>query len=141
MRADTKDAIERLPGNGTREANKRAAAFEELESRLSPERRVTGAFITVASPNEVGTNAMDLGVMIVSSYGLHFLGERSGRMDVSWDQAVRCDVTTVSLSMIRKKYGYYLQVETHDHDLRFSLTDEAKAGYVKAALAAAQPML
>lgn len=116
--------------------------IEELESRLAPTTRVVGGFSTVGTSNDLEDRAMDPGVLLITSYGIHFLGESSGRFDVAWDKLVRCDVKTIPLSMIRKsKRAFRLVVETTEHDIGFHISDESEAEYVKTALSQAQPLL
>jgi hypothetical protein len=142
MRDDTTAAISRLPDEQQRSAQKQVPSFEELESRLSPERRVVAAFQTVCRPADGESYEMDLGALLISSYGFHWLGGRSGRLDLPWEQVVRHDVITVPLSMIRKsKRAFRLEVTSPPYDLQFALSDESMAAFVRAALAEAQPLL
>ena len=98
--------------------------------------------MTVARPKGGDTYNADPGALMISSYGFHWLGERSGRLDMSWEQVIRHDVIAVPLSMIRKsKRAFYLEVETQDHDLRFHLLDEQMAEFVKGVLTVSQPLL
>ena len=116
--------------------------IEELESRLAPTTRVVGAFSTVGASNDPEDRTLDPGVLLITSYGVHFLGESSGRFDVAWDKLVRCDVKVIPLSMIRKsKRAFRLEIETAEHDIGFHISDEPEAEYVKTALSEAQPLL
>lgn len=142
MRQDTQTAISFLPTKEQSKALKRASDFEELESRLSSDRTVWAAFQTVCRPKDGEGHQMDLGALMISTYGFHWLGERSGRIDVSWDQAVRSDVIVIPLSMIRKsKRAFRLEVESQEFNLQFHLADEEMASWIKGMLGEAQPML
>jgi hypothetical protein len=142
MRDDTTDALLELSDQSQKRTLSKAAMIEELESRLAPTTRVVGAFSTVGTSNDPEDRTMDPGVLLITSYGIHFLGEASGRFDVAWDKLVRCDVKVIPLSMIRKsKRAFRLEVETSEHDIGFHLSDEPEAEYVKTALLEAQPLL
>ncbi len=121
-------------------ALKRADMIEELESRLASTTR-GGRVPTVGTSNDLKDYAMDPGVLLITSYGIHFLAESSGRFDVAWDKLVRCDVKTIPLSMIRKsKRAFRLVVETTEHDIGFHISDES--GRIREdSTVAAQPLL
>lgn len=142
MRDDTTDALLSLSDQSRQRTMSKAVLIEEVESRLAPTTRVVGTFSTVGVSNDPEDRTMDPGVLLITSYGVHFLGEASGRFDVAWDKLVRCDVKIIPLSMIRKsKRAFRLEIETSEHDIGFHLSDELEAEYVKAALSDAQPLL
>jgi hypothetical protein len=142
MRDDTVDALLELSDESRKRALKRASMIEELESRLAPTTRVVGGFSTVGMSGDLEDRTIDPGVLLVTSYGIHFLGESSGRLDIAWDKLVRCDVTIIPLSMIRKsKRAFRLAVETAEHDIGFHISDEPEAEYMKTVLSQAQPLL
>jgi hypothetical protein len=142
MRQQTAEIIAELDRDASNALMKRQDAIEELESRLGAAREVIDVLTSVASPQVTDGHTMDAGVLMLSTYGIHWLGERSGRLDVGWDIISRCDVVAISLSMIRKsKRAFYLEMNSPDYDLKFHLSDESQAARIRASVARAQPLL
>jgi hypothetical protein len=142
MRNDTTIALLPLSDQSRQQTISKAVMIEELESRLASTTRVVGALSTVGTSNDPKDRTLDPGVLLITSYGVHFLGESSGRLDVAWEKLIRCVVKVIPLSMIRKnKRAFRLEVETAEHDIGFHISDEAEAIYVNTALSDAQPLL
>jgi hypothetical protein len=142
LRQDTATAVETLPPSEQQKVHGKIHSVQELEGRLSPSRTVTAMLQSVCHPEGGDAYNMDLGMLMISDYGVHWLGDTTGRLDLPWGQIVRHDVLTVSLSLIRKsKRSFHFHVTTAEYDLRFHLPSEEMAEWMKRAVSAAQPLL
>lgn len=135
MREDSRNLVEQLYGNNKR-VWKQSALIEDVESRLSPDRRVTLVLYTVGHG---GPGGSDAGVLLLSDYGLHWKGESRGsaRLDLPWSSLARAEV-------IEARSGYDLVAESSNpaYELRFRLYEDPNiVAAAQRALAASQPLL
>ena len=117
MRDDTRAAIAQT-GRGLQD--KYEHLVEDLESRLSPERKVMAALATVGHG---GPSGSDTGVLLVTDYGIHWKGEglaggAAPRLDLPWEKLHRAEVVVE-----RKSSGVFKKTETRDYDLVCESTD------------------
>ena len=145
MREDTNAALARIDRHSRGLGTKQTALIEDLESRLSPERKVRVAIYTIGHGGPgIGS---DSGALLITDYGVHWKGESDGaaRVDIPWDKIHRQDVAEESVGGWRKKkrdYDLIIESSNPDHRLRFRLyQDDQLADAVREALASSQPLL
>jgi hypothetical protein len=147
MRDDTRAAIAK---SGRSVQGKYECLVDELESRLSPDRKVLVAFSTVGHG---GPSGSDIGVILLTDHGIHWKGEGLAggggpRLDLPWEKMHRAEVV-----MDQKSSGVFKRKETRDYDLVVESTgpdyrlsfrlyeDDRLAGIVREALRENQPLL
>ena len=117
MRDDTKAAI---AGTNRGLGQKFEPLVEEIESRLSPERRV---LVAIATVGHGGPSGSDTGVLLLTDYGVHWKGEGlagggAPRLDLPWAKLHRAEVVAEERSS-----GVFKRKQTRDYDLVFESTD------------------
>ena len=137
MREDTERQIASLSNKSMRKdlQKKYLPLVEELESRLSAERTVEVVLACIIDTPE----SSDLGVLLITDYGIHCKGESRGaaRVDLPWLRIDQADISDVT----GKRSDLVIESTNKDHRFRFRLFEDDVKLAVRNAVSRNQTLL